>query len=44
VKGRKSGRARKEGRQGGVVSRARLSSLPMETKGRERELSTVLQA
>jgi len=41
---RESGRARKGGRRGGVVSRARFESLPHETKGRGRELSTLLQA
>ena len=38
---KEGGREKKEGREGGVVSRARLSSLPRETKGGGREMSTL---
>ena len=38
--GRKIGRERK-GRQGGVVSRARLERLCLEIKGEGREMSTL---
>jgi len=37
---KEGGRGKKEGREGGVVSRARLESLPRETKGGGREMST----
>ena len=43
--GRKRGRERRERRQGGVVSRARLSSLSRETKEAGwREMSTLQKA
>ena len=38
---KEGGRRKKEGREGGVVSRARHSSLPHETKGGGREMSTL---
>ena len=38
---KEGGRGKKEGREGGVVSQARLESLPRETKGGGREMSTV---
>ena len=42
--GRKRGRKRKEEvREGGVVSRARLESLPRETKGGRCQLSSKLK-
>jgi len=41
---RKRGRVRRERRQGEVVSRARLSSLPRETKEGGREMSTLQKA
>jgi len=37
---KEGGRGKKECREGGVVSRARLVSLPRETKGGGREMPT----